>query len=336
MRRASSIIAFASHWCGGSHVADLWAFVFAYALFSSTLLVANKWALSWMATPNFLMTLQCLATALVVYVVSSVTQKRLLITLQNPFSSRHSTIWFIVCVFVQFATIGSNMMSLHLLGVDRVILLRIFAMFPIAICDWIFNDRHLPSFNAWACFCCLGAAVVFVFGFDKTALTASGVAWGIGYFASITTDQVLLKRFTKSVAMEDGNRTLWMNLLGAPVSTVALFAFGEQKIISSAETHPYLFISIVVSCILGAGISYTAWGLRRRSSALTFSLVGIICKLGSMILNFFLLDHLSWESLAMISLGIMSTFFYEQAPERTNVKDAFSPVPLYVFRRLEN
>jgi hypothetical protein len=332
MRRISSAVATISSRCGGTENFELWAVGLAYALFSSTLLVANKWALSWIPAPNFLMTLQCLATALVVHLVASVSQRRLFVNLENPFSSRDSSMWFIVCVFVQFATIGSNMMSLHLLGVDRVILLRIFAMFPIAIGDWMLKNRHLPSFNSWACFGCLGMAVFFIFGFDKTSLSLTGIIWGSIYFVSITTDQVLLKKFIKAVPMEDGNRTFWMNLLGVPVSTIGLFAFQEMKTISSAEINPRLFIAIIVSCILGAGISYTAWGLRRRSSALTFSLVGIVCKLGSMALNFLFLEHLNLDSLITISFGIVSTLVYEQAPERTRPKEAssFSPLPDYV------
>jgi solute carrier family 35 len=299
-----------------SEAIELWMFGTAYAVFSSTLLVANKWALSWIAAPNFLMFLQSVATCVVVYVVAATMQKPVALT--NPVGSRETASWFFLCVFLQFITIGANMMSLHLIGVDRVILLRVFAMFPIAIGDWLFNNRHLPSANSWTCFACLGAAVFFVFGSEHESLSLGGVGWGLAYFVFITTDQVLLKRFTKAVVMNDSDRTFWMNLFGAPIAVVAFFITGESKSASLWELSPSMVSSIALSCILGSGISFTAWGLRRRASAVTFSLIGVVCKIGSMGLNFLFLEHLSPASLLIITLGIVSTYFYEQAPERTS------------------
>lgn len=117
--------------------------------------------------------------------------------------------------------------------------------------------------------------------------------------------------------MEDGARTFWMNLFGSPIALVSFFVSSESRSLSSWPLNANMISAVVISCILGAGISYTAWGLRRRASAVTFSLVGVMCKIGSMVLNFFFLVHLSPESLFIIALGIVSTYFFEQAPERS-------------------
>jgi GDP-mannose transporter len=290
------------------------AFGVAYAIFSSTLIVVNKWALSALPTPNFLLVLQSLATALLVYVITRFGGKQVRLVQKSVWK------WFVACVVIQFLTILSNMFSLHYLGVDRVILLRIVAMLPIAMGDYLFNNRMMPSIQSWICFGCLCLANLFVFSNDSTNITPMGILAGLMYFVFISTDQVLLKTFTRVVEMPDSDRTIWVNLFAVPLSLGGILVTGETNRIVHPPKFPffshYVLVPFLISCILGAGISYTAWGLRSRSSAVTFSLIGIVCKVGSMALNFFFFDHLSAMSLILISLGIASTFYYEQAPLR--------------------
>ncbi len=300
--------------------AELVLFGVLYAVFSSTLLVANKWVLTVLAAPSFVMMAQFAATAFVVYLLSSFSPTPVRLD-THPFETKRHALWMIVCVLLQFVTIQANMMSLHLLGVDRVILLRIFAMFPIALGDWIWNERELPPANSWICFACLASAVFFVFGAEHAALTTNAVAWGVAYFAFISADQVLLKRFTKAVDMNDSNRTFWMNLTAVPVTAALVLTGPDYYVVadrgSRVQMSSGIYTALVVSCVLAAGISYTAWGLRRRASAVTFSLVGVVCKIASMALNYVFLDHASPVSIVIIALGIASSYFYEQAPMRS-------------------
>lgn len=297
------------------------AYAVAYSIFSSTLLVANKWALSFRNTPNALVVYQSIATWCFMFAIllRRKGRKMFLSTDDTPFKNRSSFIWFVIATALQSLTIGSNLNALFHLGVDRVILLRVCAMFPIALGDWAFNNRALPSSASWLCFVTLGFAASFVFGTEHQGLSFVGFVWGCAYFVLITIDQVALKRFTQSVPMNNVDRTFWMNGFGAIVSSILAAIYIEPILSTRDVSGEFLsaigYFAIALSCLLGAGISFTAWGLRERSSALTFSLIGLVCKIGSMALNFFVLDHVRPLSIVIISLGIASTWFYEQAPE---------------------
>lgn len=300
---------------------DVLVYGIAYAAFSSTLLVANKWALTFRNTPNALVVYQSFATWIFMLAVIACERFRIspLWGTGTPFKTRNVLLWFIFATVLQSLTIGANLNALYHLGVDRVILLRVCAMIPIAFGDWLFNNRALPSAASWVCFATLGMAASFVFGTDHSGLTFTGFVWGILYLVLITTDQVALKRFTQAVPMQNVDRTHWMNAFGALASFTLAQIYSEPVFTVSDLSGQYLphvgYVAIGISCFLAAGISFSAWGLRDRSSALTFSLIGLICKIGSMVLNFLMLDHLSVVSLIIISLGIASTWFYEQAPE---------------------
>jgi GDP-mannose transporter len=297
---------------------EQWGWGLAYAMFSSSLLVVNKWVLTYLPAPNLLMALQAASTVLLIQLVGMARTRSFSLGWLSgtPFESLKKFEWFLACTVLQFVTIGSNMMALYYLGVDRVILLRIVAMIPIAFGDWLVNNRRLPSVGSWLCFSTLILAALFVFGHENADLTIPGVVWGFQYLLCITCDQVVLKKFTKAVPMNDSDRTFWINLLTVPIAAVVLVFMGEMRGLQDAELDLSDGLILVLSCFLGAGISYTAWGYRGRVSAVTFSLVGVVCKLGSMALNFALLPHVSPMAILLISLGILSTFFYEQAPTR--------------------
>ena len=55
-----------------------------------------------------------------------------------------------------------------------------------------------------------------------------------------------------------------------------------------------VLLAVLVTCVLGYGMSYLSWALRAEVSALTFVVIGILCKIASVVINaVFLSKHLT-------------------------------------------
>lgn len=67
----------------------------------------------------------------------------------------------------------------------------------------------------------------------------------------------------------------------------------------------WAYTAIFVTCVLGYGMSYLSWALRAEVSALTFVVIGILCKIGSVVINaMFLSKHLTlkvWDTWLSLS-----------------------------------
>jgi hypothetical protein len=159
--------------------------------------------------------------------------------------------------------LNSNVVSLKHLGVDVVILLRILSTFLVALGDWLFNERTLPSPNSTTCLVSLLLASFFVF-FDAQKFSSVGIFYGVLYMIFIAADQVFLKYFTDKTQISTLERMFWVNLFSIPVAFFAAlineeFYFDFVSIFEVSKLLP-----VASSCFLAVGISYTAWETRSR------------------------------------------------------------------------
>ena len=280
----------------------------AYAFFSSTLLLVNKWAVNEFPFLNIVLTLQFCSSTIASFVMMGA-------KFRTP--DKRELALFVPCVLIFFATLVTNFVSLKYLGVDIVILLRVLATFFVAAGDWLFNRRKIPSPNSMLCLVSITVASFFVFSLNTNILSFVGVCFGIGYVICFTIDQVFLKWFTDHLFFETTERMMWTNLFSIPVALIAAIVNGELwNLISTHKTEPKDLLPVILSCFLGVGLSYFSWDARKRLSALSFTLIGVLCKIVSIILNMIFFAHLQVISILLISCGIFSTLFYKQAEHR--------------------
>eukprot|EP01126_Amoeba_proteus_P013644 TRINITY_DN15849_c0_g1_i1.p1 TRINITY_DN15849_c0_g1~~TRINITY_DN15849_c0_g1_i1.p1 ORF type:complete len:553 (-),score=48.30 TRINITY_DN15849_c0_g1_i1:94-1752(-) len=146
----------------------------------------------------------------------------------------------------------------------------------------------------------------------KQYFDTASVFWGTAYVLFLAANQVFLKRFVEQVELTTADRVFWMNLLSCPVVLVGILLTEEHS--SVVSTVMAVNGPLILGCILGFGMSHSAWSLRQQTSALTFTQTGIVCKLISMALNAIYFTHLDFRSMLLVSLGIVSATFYEQSP----------------------
>ena len=80
----------------------------------------------------------------------------------------------------------------------------------------------------------------------------------------------------------------------------------------------YIYIIIIFYDKLYSYICrYTGWLCRGMVSATTYTLVGVVNKFLTILINVFLWDkHASWFGLFCVTICLLSGSFYEQAPKR--------------------
>jgi len=230
-----------------------------------------------------------------------------------------------------------NMKSLQYSNVETVIVFRALAPCIVAILDSMFLGREYPSTRSWGG---LGLIVLGAFGYAAAdpqfeSLGYSAYFWPTLYCAVISFEMAYGKKIIKSVDLKTkSGPVLYTNLLGFP--PMLLFAnmgdeynkFWEDLWIREEGRFPPGSVALlIVGCIIGTAIGYSSWWCRERVSATSFTLIGVMNKCLTVLLNM-----LVWENHAP-PLGIASLFLclvggslYRQAPmrptSRSSMKDA--------------
>ncbi len=228
---------------------------------------------------------------------------------------------------VFLATIYSNFRVLHSIGVNSFIVLRCSTPLAVSILDWAFLGRRLPdskSTLALVGILLFGAMYARLkiaapnFGLSERASTASGLWWSLIWLVSFLLDMVYIKYVVDTYPCSGSERTLYQNVLALPILVILLVAgFEKHSVfeISNAPTSAYF--AVVLTCFAGATLSFTGMSLRSALSATSFTVLGILCKMGSTLLNEILIEpEQDPNCLLCVIAVIISGAFYSQAPMR--------------------
>merc|ERR1711862_985287 len=80
---------------------------------------------------------------------------------------------------------------------------------------------------------------------------------------------------------------------------------------------------LLLGCIVGTGIGYTGWWCRSKVSAASYTLIGVMNKCLTVLVNLFIWDqHASSEGIFSLCLCLLGGGIYKQAPMRKTQKDA--------------
>merc|ERR1739845_231634 len=80
-------------------------------------------------------------------------------------------------------------------------------------------------------------------------------------------------------------RVYYNNALGLPLAAVACFAEGGEPAFLREEWSLGAVAALLLSCVVGIAISYAGFNLRNMVSATSFTVVGVVCKLATVMIN---------------------------------------------------
>jgi len=137
-------------------------------------------------------------------------------------------------------------------------------------------------------------------------------------------DQAYLKHVVEKVKMSPFGGVLYMNAIGSvPLLLLAFltdeFDFSNQNAgFNPAAWGRQIWLPLGISCLLGMGLSTFAYRARCMVSATSFAILGNVCKVVTVFLNWFFWDkHCTKEGLLGLLICLVCAYFYQQAPKRS-------------------
>lgn len=230
------------------------------------------------------------------------------------------SIYIVAFVFA----IYSNMQALRHSNVETVIVFRACSPIAVSIVEYYFMDRALPSIRSTISLGMVAVgAVIYCVTDSQFALNGwSAYSWVMTYFILITFEMTYGKQLTSSVKMETvWGSVLYCNILASgPMFLLGYFNGDFENVSEKLYEIPANGVMVLLfSCIVGTLIGYTGWLCRGMVSAATYTLVGVVNKFLTLLLNVIIWDkHSSPTGLFAVCLCLLAGTFYQQAPKKAD------------------
>lgn len=286
-----------------------------YSLCSSTLLLANKLAIVYLPNPSLVSFVQILFAALAVLSIRATGYP-------VDWFEMHKLKAYSMYVLIFVLAIYTNMQALSVSNVETVIVFR--ACTPISVCvlEYFFMNRELPSLRSVISLSAVAFGAI-LYCLCDSQLALKGIQayfWVLIYFCLITVEMTYGKLLTSSVKMESvWGPVLYCNAL----SVMPMFFLGAStgdfsNTFTTLANLPFNGVCVLLfSCVAGTLIGYTGWLCRGMTSATTFTLVGVVNKFLTVLLNVAIWDkHSSPAGVTAVCICLLAGFFYQQAPRR--------------------
>lgn len=299
--------------------AVLFAIVF-YTLCSSVMLVANKVAMYFNPLPGIIICLQVVCTVGYILVLRA-------LNLSEVDNSEWSKVKVFIPYTVSFVLVlYSNGRAIEFSNIETVIVFRAGTPCLVSVLDYLFLGRELPTAkNVLA----LVGMLLSVIGYAETdsefaVRGISAYGWVTLYVLSVTFETTYGKKLCQGVKFNAPvwGQVMYTNSMGLlPLMGVSAVA-GELGHVTrqGVDASSKACIALALSCFVGVGIAWAVWNCRNQVSATLFTILGVVCKLISVLINVFIWDkHASWMGIGFLCLCLFCSSVYRQAPLRHDV-----------------
>jgi drug/metabolite transporter (DMT)-like permease len=270
-----------------------------------------------MPFPSLVVAFQLSATIVFIYTAKYAFQLPV-----DPLERRY-IIPYLYYIVAFAAGVFCNMKSLSMSNVETVIVFRALSPCLVSILDALFLGREWPSRRSQIG---LATIVVGAYGYasyDAKFQTQGLVAyvWPTLYLLIISFEMAYGKRIIRSVDLKTkSGPVLYTNLLGIfPMLMFAVMA-GEPRQLR-LYTQPIAGIAyayLLLGCAVGTGIGYSSWWCRDQVSATSFTIIGVMNKCLTVVLNVSIWDqHAPPGGIACLAICLVGGTIYQQAPMRS-------------------
>lgn len=228
---------------------------------------------------------------------------------------------FIPLVVGVLGTLYSNIKVLSYSNVETFITFRSSTPLILSICDYLFLGRELPKGRSVASLLVLLVSCAGYTHFDK-GFRIEAYGWLCVWYCFIIFDTCYIKWTCDTIVMTNWGRVYYTNLLGSTV-LLAVFCFssGEHEFLRTYQFSHAQVLLLLVSCLMGMCMSHASFLMRSNVSATASVVVGIVCKILSVLINLVIWDqHATPIQLCFLSMALAGGSFFEQAPLRAPKK----------------
>lgn len=260
-----------------------------YCISASLLSIINKWAVMKFPYPGALTALQYLTSAAGVLICGW-----LKLIDRNPLDLK--TMWrFLPAAIIFYLSLFTNSELLLHANVDTFIVFRSAVPIFVAIGETLYLHQPWPAPRTWISLATIfGGSVLYVATDYQFTLTA--YIWAIAYLVSMSVDFVYIKHVVMTIGLNTWGLVLYNNLEALLLFPLELLIMGELKKIKheiTDESDWYSFqvvLPVGLSCLFGLAISFFGFSCRRAISATGFTVLGIVNKLLTVVINLIIWD----------------------------------------------
>eukprot|EP00934_Nitzschia_sp_Nitz4_P008433 Nitzschia sp. Nitz4//scaffold3_size479765//467195//468396//NITZ4_000194-RA/size479765-augustus-gene-1.590-mRNA-1//1//CDS//3329551040//8423//frame0 len=295
--------------------------ILAYSLCSGTLVLLNKLTLHYLPFPSLVVVFQLVACVAIIYGANYAGYIPV-----DPLKWEYVKPYLLYIFF--FSTgVYCNMRSLSLANVETVIVFRALTPVVVAFLDALFLGREWPSTRSWIGLLTLVVGAYSYACQDEKFQTQgmSAYFWPSLYMIIIALEMAYGKNIVKSVPLETrSGPVVYTNLLGIlPMMFLATmkseyskfwdFYWANDGYRIPPQSIPYLILGTLV----GTGIGYSGWWCRSVVSATSYTLIGVMNKCLTILLNLVIWDqHATPAGIASLFVCIAGGIIYQQSPMR--------------------
>eukprot|EP00775_Hariotina_reticulata_P003704 gene3704-3967_t len=237
---------------------------------------------------------------------------------------------FLLIVAGFLGTLFANIKVLVFSNVETFITFRSSTPLVLSFFDWLFLGRELPGgrsvISIFLLIMSCGGYTWYDAGFKLEAYT-----WLLIWYAFFTFEACYVKHTCDTVPMSNWGRVYYTNLLsGIALLLVFPLCKSEHQMLRTYTFSHAQVSLLLLSCMIGVCMSHAGYLMRSNVSATAGVVVGVVCKIGSVLLNLAIWDqHASPIQLAFLSMGLFGGSLFQQAPLRKDRKEAGQKLPLH-------
>lgn len=298
------------------------ASIVSYSLCSGSLVLLNKLTLHFLPFPSLVVCIQLLACIAIIY--GAMFMKFIDV---DPIKLEYAKPYMLYIFF--FCTgIYCNMRSLSISNVETVIVFRSLTPMVVAFLDALFLGREWPSKRSWVGLLTLVVGAVGYASFDEEFLTQGlkAYSWPTLYTIIIALEMAYGKKIVKEVPLQTrSGPVVYTNLIGF-IPMLMLANVGDEYsrfwkfFWEDLEGHlpTASIVLLVLGSLVGTGIGYSGWWCRSLVSATSYTLIGVINKCLTVIVNSLIWDqHAKPGGIFCLFICIVGGLIYKQAPMRS-------------------
>ncbi|KAH6806588.1 golgi nucleotide sugar transporter 3 [Perilla frutescens var. frutescens] len=260
-----------------------------YCLSASLLSIINKWAVMKFPYPGALTALQYFTSAAGVVICGW-------LKLLEHDKLDLLTMWrFLPAAFIFYLSLFTNSELLLHANVDTFIVFRSVVPIFVAIGETLFLHQPWPALKTWLSLTTIFAGSLLYVTTDYQ-FTVKAYSWALAYLVSMSIDFVYIKHVVMTIGLNTWGLVLYNNLEALLLFPIELLVMGELKKIEhdiSDESDWYSFqvvLPVGLSCLFGLAISFFGFSCRRAISATGFTVLGIVNKLLTVVINLIIWD----------------------------------------------
>lgn len=284
-----------------------------YCLSASLLSIINKWAVMKFPYPGALTALQYFTSA------AGVLMCGWLKVLEHD-KLDLKTMWrFLPASIIFYLSLFTNSELLLHANVDTFIVFRSAVPIFVAIGETLYLHQPWPAIKTWGSLGTIFAGSVLYVTTDYQ-FTLTAYSWAVAYLVSMSIDFVYIKHVVMTIGLNTWGLVLYNNLEALMLFPIELLIMGELKKIKHEiqdESDWYSFqvvLPVALSCLFGLAISFFGFSCRRTISATGFTVLGIVNKLLTVVINLIIWDkHSTLVGTVGLLICMLGGVMYQQS-----------------------